>query len=97
MITLWLNVNDATMLEVQIARTTRFGCLKKCFTERFHLKTATAKEDAIKFEFDGENLYENSTPMPDSLDMDDNDEIKVSARDIDMTELQSCKVLIVSS
>ncbi len=79
-----------------MVRTARFGCLKKCFAERFHLKTDTQGE-ATKFEFDGENLYDNYTPMPDSLDMDDNDEIKVSACDIDMNELQSCKVLIVSS
>ncbi len=79
-----------------MARAARFGCLKKCFAERFHLKTNT-QDVATKFEFDGENLYDNYTPMPDSLDMDDNDEIKVSARDIDMSELQSCKVLIVPS
>ncbi len=95
MITLRLNVNDAAMLEVQMVRTTRFGCLKKYFSDKFHL--TTAQEKATKFEFDGENLYDNSTPMPESLDMDDNDEIKVSVKDIDMTELQSCKVLIVPS
>ncbi len=79
-----------------MARTARFVHLKRCFAEKFHLKTVP-QDEATKFEFDDEIIYDNFTPMPGSLDMDENDEIKVSARDININEVQSCKVLIVSS